>query len=169
MCEHWVSFLHEFASLILFIIINSYKSLSEYIPAGSFVIEYTGELITAEEAKKRTTHYKRKGISDQYMFDLDYNEKNESFYSIDATMKGNLSRFINHSCNANLQTWPAIYRSEDKYKHRLYYFALRAIRASEELTIDYFGGIITSSSPKKVPVNAKPCRCESANCRGLIF
>lgn len=133
-------------------------------------MEYTGELITADDAKKRTTYYKRKGILDQFMFDLDYNDKSESFFSIDATMKGNLSRFINHSCNANLQTWPAVYASENKYKHRLYYFSLRGIRANEELTIDYFGGIVSSNtSPKKVPDNAKPCKCEAANCRGLIF
>lgn len=103
------------------------------------------------------------------MFDLDYNDKSESFYSIDATLKGNLSRFINHSCNANLQTWPAVYASEDKNKHRLYYFSLRGIRANEELTIDYFGGVVSSQTSKKVPVNAKPCKCEAINCRGLIF
>jgi SET domain-containing protein len=138
------------------------------IQAGSFVIEYTGELVDAENAKLRTRSYKKKGIVDQYLFDLDYNDMNEAIYSIDATQKGNLSRFINHSCSANLQTWPAIYPSEDKNKHRLYYFALRFIRAGEELTVDYSGGII-GGSPKKIPTNAKVCRCQSENCRGFIF
>jgi [histone H3]-lysine9 N-trimethyltransferase SUV39H len=99
---------------------------------------------------------------------LDYNDTNEAFFSIDATQKGNLSRFINHSCSANLQTWPAIFPSEDKNKHRLYYFSLKGIRANEELTVDYSGGIV-GATPKKKPINAKECRCQSQNCRGYIF
>lgn len=141
----------------------------EYIPAGSYVIEYTGEVVDAENAKMRTRMYKKKGIVDQYLFDLDYNDSNEAFFVLDATQKGNLSRFINHSCSPNLQTWPACHLGEDKNKHRLYYFSLRGIRTNEELTVDYSGGIIGGNMPKKIPKNAKECRCQAPNCRGFIF
>jgi [histone H3]-lysine9 N-trimethyltransferase SUV39H len=137
----------------------------DHIPAGAFVIEYTGELIDMTEAKKRTRVYKKLGIT--YLFDLDYNEKNEATYSLDATHKGNLSRFINHSCNANLQTWPATSCDDIPETHRLYYFSLRSIRAGEELTVDYSGGVIRPII--NPPKDAIACKCNSDNCRGYIF
>lgn len=138
----------------------------ESIPAGKFVIEYTGELITQAEAKKRTRLYNKTGVT--FLFDLDYNEDGEATYSIDATNGGNLSRFINHSCNANLQTWPATSCSEDPKMHRLYYFSLRQIRAGEELTVDYGGGvhIVPGSTP---PKDAVRCKCGADICKGYIF
>lgn len=138
----------------------------EAIPAGSFVIEYTGELIDQTEALKRSIEYKMSG--NNYMFDLDYSEDNEATYSIDATNSGNLSRFVNHSCSPNLQTWPATSCNENPKMHRLYYFALRPIRSGEELTVDYSGGVHLGVD-EKPPEDADACRCGSANCKGYIF
>lgn len=138
----------------------------EAIPAGSFVIEYTGELIDEAEALKRSIEYKKTG--NNYMFDLDYNEDKDSVYSIDATNAGNLSRFINHSCSPNLQTWPATSCNENPKMHRLYYFSLRPIRSGEELTVDYSGGVHLGVDDKP-PKDADPCHCGSANCKGYIF
>lgn len=141
------------------------KTLEE-IPAGTFVIEYTGELIDQNEAQTRSQIYNKTGVT--YLFDLDYNEENVATYSIDATKKGNLSRFINHSCNANLQTWPATSCNENPKMHRLYYFSLRKIKAGEELTIDYSGGV--NLNPKAdPPIDAIPCHCGETNCKGYIF
>lgn len=135
------------------------------IPAGSFVIEYTGELIDQDEAQKRTRVYNKTGHT--YLFDLDYNVRAEAMYSIDATKTGNLSRFINHSCEANLQTWPARSCNDDPNVHRLYYIALRQIRSGEELTVDYSGGVI---NPKmNPPKDATVCKCGSDICKGYIF
>lgn len=138
----------------------------QFIPAGSFVIEYTGELIDEIEAKKRSQIYDKTGLT--YLFDLDYNETGEASYSIDATDKGNLSRFINHSCQGNLQTWPATSCNENVRMHRLYYFSLRPIRAGEELTVDYCGGVHPSYLPSRQE-NAITCKCGSALCKGYIF
>lgn len=138
----------------------------ESVPAGTFVIEYTGELIHLKKAQTRSQIYNKPGLT--YLFDLDYNEENEATYSIDATNKGNLSRFINHSCNANLQTWPATSCNENPKMHRLYYFSLRLIKAGEELTVDYSGGV--NLTPKAdPPIDAIPCKCGEANCKGYIF
>lgn len=62
------------------------------------VIEYAGELIRSTLTDKRERYYDGKGIG-CYMFKID-----ESLV-VDATMRGNAARFINHSCevcNLNL-------------------------------------------------------------------
>lgn len=143
----------------------SVKTL-DAIPPGTFVVEYTGELIDQTEAQKRSQIYTKTGVT--YLFDLDYNDQSEANYSIDATTKGNISRFINHSCEANLQTWPATSCNEKRDMHRLYYFSLRQIRAGEELTVDYSGGV-HHGSPVARPKDAIACRCGSSRCKGFTF
>lgn len=133
------------------------------IPPGVFVIEYTGKLIDQKEMDKRSKVYDKAG--NNYLFALDYNETREAHYSIDATYEGNLSRFINHSCEANLQTWPATSCNESMEMHRLYYFSLRHIKAGEELTIDYNGGVIDPVPSK----GAVKCKCGSSLCKGFLF
>jgi SET domain-containing protein len=66
-----------------------------FVP-GSFILEYVGELIGQQEANKRA--------ETAYLFDLNF-DKRENFYTIDAFKYGNLSRFINHSCEPNAQIW----------------------------------------------------------------
>lgn len=65
------------------------------IAKGTFVTEFLGELISEEEteARGRTT----------YMYGL--NSGDEGYATIDAEHFGNLSRFINHSCDPNTGTW----------------------------------------------------------------
>jgi histone-lysine N-methyltransferase SUV39H len=142
----------------------------ENIPIGKFIMEYTGECLDEKEARKRSRVYEKEGMT--FLFDLDYNENGQASYSIDATYQGNISRFINHSCNPNLQTWPATTCIQDPRMHKLYYFSQRFIRAGEELTIDYTGGV------DKTPIQVDPndnsvartkCLCNSSRCRGYIF
>lgn len=66
---------------------------------GEMVIEYAGELIRSTLTDKRERYYDGRGIG-CYMFKIDDN------LVVDATMRGNAARFINHSCEVNLQiTW----------------------------------------------------------------
>lgn len=58
---------------------------------GEMVIEYAGELIRSTLTDKRERYYDGKGIG-CYMFKIDEN------LVVDATMRGNAARFINHSC-----------------------------------------------------------------------
>lgn len=58
---------------------------------GEMVIEYAGELIRSTLTDKRERYYDSKGIG-CYMFKIDEN------LVVDATMRGNAARFINHSC-----------------------------------------------------------------------
>ncbi len=71
-------------------------------------------------------------------------------WSIDASRGGNATAFINHSCAPNCFT---------RIMHgRLLFFALRDIRAGEELTIDY--------TPSQHP--GLPCQCGASNCLGVM-
>lgn len=65
---------------------------------GDFVNEYIGELIDEEEANRRLRFAHENNVTNYYMMKLD------SQRIIDAGPKGNLSRFMNHSCSPNLNT-----------------------------------------------------------------
>lgn len=62
------------------------------IEKGRFVMEYVGEVITFEEAERRGKQYDKEGAT--YLFDLDYDSID---FTIDATLNGNVSHFLNHS------------------------------------------------------------------------
>ena len=68
--------------------------LFSFLQAGEMVIEYAGEEIRAVLTDKRENYYESKGIG-CYMFRID------DEVVVDATMKGNAARFINHSCDVS--------------------------------------------------------------------
>lgn len=106
----------------------------EEIKAGQFVIEYCGEVISCKEAKRRSHTYETQGLKDAFIISLNASE------SIDATRKGSLARFINHSCQPNCETrkWNVM------GEIRVGIFALEDIPIGTELAYDYnfewFGG-----------------------------
>ncbi|HSO59734.1 MAG TPA: SET domain-containing protein-lysine N-methyltransferase [Desulfobacterales bacterium] len=114
----------------------------EPIPRGAFIIEYSGELIEAEEAYRREADPSRTGI---YTFWADDD------WAIDGYREGNDARFINHCCTPNCD-----YRITDR---RVLIHAAHDIAEGEELTIDY------SFSPEGERI---ACCCGSPGCRGRI-
>ncbi|XP_077002404.1 histone-lysine N-methyltransferase SUV39H1 isoform X1 [Tamandua tetradactyla] len=104
----------------------------EKIRKNSFVMEYVGEIITSEEAERRGQIYDRQGAT--YLFDLDYVE---DVYTVDAAYYGNISHFVNHSCDPNLQVYNVFIDNLDERLPRIAFFATRTIWAGEELTFDY--------------------------------
>src|SRR5579883_840500 len=112
---------------------------AERIPARRKVIEYTGELISRRETKRRG----QGNIT--YLFTLD------DYWTIDGAVGGSGAEIINHSCEPNL--YSCILR-----RHILY-MSKREILPGEELTIDY------RFSDK---VDKVRCRCGAKNCRGVI-
>lgn len=160
---------------------------AKHIPKGTYLMEYTGEVIDQEESLRRGEKYDEIGRS--YLFDLDFNETGEAIYTIDAAYYGNLSRLINHSCDPNCSTWTVTTCNQDPSIYKLCYFADRSIKAGEELTIDYSGGIFINNEDDDVNSNADGdelntsaiahniarhktrgvCYCGSDNCKGYIF
>jgi SET domain-containing protein len=82
---------------------------------GDFVIEYTGDKIPTPEANK---------LSTRYLFEID--EK----WTIDGSERGNLARYINHSCAPNCET-------EIDEKDRIIIHAIKNIKPGDELGYDY--------------------------------
>ena len=107
----------------------------EYIKKDSFVTEYVGEVISSEEAEKRGHVYDAQGCT--YLFDLDYNKGDLNPYTVDAAKYGNVSHFINHSCDPNLVVFNVWINCLDPDLPKLALFATRDIRKGEELTFDY--------------------------------
>lgn len=121
----------------------------ENIDKNDMVIEYIGEIIRQRVADNREKNYVREGIGDSYLFRIDED------VIVDATKKGNIARFINHSCAPNCIA--RIIRVEGKRKIVIY--ADRDIMHGEELTYDY-----------KFPEEADkiPCLCGAPTCRGYL-
>jgi [histone H3]-lysine4 N-trimethyltransferase SETD1 len=67
----------------------------ERIQASEMIIEYVGEKIRQEIADLREIKYTESGIGSSYLFRIDEGTV------VDATKKGGIARFINHSCSPN--------------------------------------------------------------------
>lgn len=103
--------------------------LAEPVQKGDFLSEYTGEVISSQEAERRGIIYDRKFLS--FLFDLNKD------YVIDAARLGNNTRFINHADNEkdglNCEAKIILVNGE----HRIKFVALRDIAVGEELLFNY--------------------------------
>lgn len=104
------------------------------IRQGQFICQYVGEVITFEEAEKRGREYDANGLT--YLFDLDFNSV-ENPYTVDAAHLGNVSHFINHSCDPNLGVWAVWADCLDPNLPMLALFATKDIEAGQEICFDY--------------------------------
>ena len=67
----------------------------ERIQASEMIIEYVGEKVRQEIADLREIKYTQSGIGSSYLFRIDEGSV------VDASKKGGIARFINHSCMPN--------------------------------------------------------------------
>lgn len=143
----------------------------ENIAKDDMIIEYVGEEVRQQIAEIRENRYLKSGIGSSYLFRIDDNTV------IDATKKGGIARFINHSCMPNCTA--KIIKVEGS--KRIVIYALRDIYMStcppltpsvssrtnvqpvdEELTYDYkFEREIGS-------LDRIPCLCGTAACKGFL-
>lgn len=97
----------------------------EPIAANEMIIEYVGEKVRQEIADLRERRYDKSGIGSSYLFRID------DGHVVDATKKGGIARFINHSCMPNC-TAKIIRVDGDK---RIVIYALRDIARGKFLTV----------------------------------
>ena len=109
-------------------------------PKHSSIAEYSGERICHAEAMKRMRGPDGKRIS----------ELGADCY-IDGSVGGDETQYINHSCEPNTDVFII-----DGF---MIVFALREIRAGEEITVDYLNSFAEDSTV---------CQCRTPSCRQRI-
>ncbi|XP_077299831.1 SET domain containing 2 isoform X2 [Arctopsyche grandis] len=120
------------------------------IPRGEFLMEYVGEVLNWEQFNQRAQEYSSDKNTHHYFMSL----KGDAV--IDATLKGNISRFINHSCDPNAETQKWTVNGD----LRIGFFSKKDITAGDEITFDY--------QFQRYGKEGLRCFCEASNCRGWI-
>jgi len=124
------------------------------IQKGVYVCEYLGEVISQTEAETR----RKDPLHRNYI--LKVNEhiggSNRAYY-IDGQYYGSIARFVNHSCEPNLE--PVIVRIGCDIP-RIGLFARTEISAGEELTFCY--------GDDSSELSSQPCFCGMKQCKGFL-
>lgn len=89
---------------------------TDFFKKDEEIIEYTGELISEEEANRR---------GGKYLFEISDKE------TIDGKGRENIARYINHSCSPNA------YAELDEDEKEVHIKAKRKINPGEEITYNY--------------------------------
>jgi len=122
------------------------------IRKGTRIIEYVGDRISHARANRR---YDDHDANDNhtFLFAVDRN------VVIDATVDGNDSRFINHSCDPNCES--------NIENRRVFIDAIKTIEVGAELNYDYQIGRERDDPPNVDVIYA--CRCGAKDCRGTML
>ena len=125
---------------------------TEPIADGERIIEYVGEKITPAEADRR---YPFVEGEPQHTFLFSVSDR----VIIDASSGGNVSRFINHSCDPNCEA--------EIERGRVFIHAIRNIEPGEELGYDYW--FVLEEPHNKKNKELYKCNCGAKNCRGTML
>lgn len=159
------------------------------IPAGAPVCEYTGLLMKTEDAddinendyifeldclqtmkgigaRQRRILSQGKDCKDN-QDDADKLVADQPEYCINAGSSGNVSRFINHSCEPNLFVQCVLNTHHDLSQPRIFLFASDNIHPLQELTYDY--GYELDSVVINGKVKKQPCYCGAHGCRKRLY
>ena len=122
------------------------------IRKGARIIEYTGRRLPWKEAQDQDPL----DLANPYHTMLFAIENGDV---IDAGVGGNESRWINHSCDPNCETF-----EEDD---RIFVHALCGLRAGEEILYDY--KMVPSERRTRKLEKEFACWCGTAKCRGTML
>ncbi len=125
---------------------------SRRIPAGTRLIEYTGERLTPAQADARYPDVPNERHH-TYLFAIDND------VVIDAAVNGNDARWINHSCDPNCD---AVIDEA-----HIWIWTIRDVEAGEELAYDYNHILEERHTP--VAKRRFPCHCGASRCRGTLL
>lgn len=128
---------------------------------GQFVCEYAGEILTKTEAIRRDKENQELNKMN-YIFclnemSIESSDKIQTF--IDPSRKGNIGRYLNHSCEPNCHILSI---RCDSIIPKLAIFTNRDINAHEELTFCYGNELDLLSN------NLKACFCKSESCKKFL-
>ena len=129
------------------------------IKKGERLIEYKGRRRTHEDVDAGDSGDADSGHT--FLFTLN------DHYLIDANVRGNVARWLNHSCEPNCQAFLIESSNGDPRKDRVVIEALRDIAPGEELTYDYGITLAERHTPRLKKIWA--CRCGSKDCTGTML
>lgn len=136
------------------------------IRAGAFICEYAGEVIENGNDS-----------DDDYIFDssrafdplepvpTDEFVKAPFTLAVSAKNKGNVGRFMNHSCSPNVYWQPILRQNEEESYLHVGFYAVKHIPPLHELTFNYG----TPQAEKKSGPQRKKCLCGSTKCKGFFY
>ncbi|XP_063392680.1 probable histone-lysine N-methyltransferase set-23 [Cydia fagiglandana] len=135
---------------------------TQFIPRGTFICEYAGEIITPQQANKR--HKLNDTLKKMnYIFCLnEYCDGTQFQMIVDPSELGNIGRYINHSCDPNCLIIPV---RVDSPLPKLAIFSQVDIHPGSEITYNYGSNSFVNSQEVE---NRKKCLCGSNNCFGLM-
>ncbi|KAM4559747.1 histone-lysine N-methyltransferase SETDB2 isoform 2-T2 [Odontesthes bonariensis] len=89
---------------------------------------------------------------------------------VDASVEGNVSRFINHSCQPNLFIQNVFTDSHEPAFPLVAFFTSRVVKAGSELTWNYSadGQAADGQAAAAAQTQEVACRCRSDGCRGWL-
>ena len=122
------------------------------IGKGERIIEYTGRLITNQEADAQCDD---EGMRRHHTFLFGVDDE----FTVDGAKGGNEARFINHSCDPNCESVIE--------GRRVFIDALRDIGAGEEVAYDYWYTTDRGYTLEDLR-RIYPCRCGATTCRGTL-
>ncbi|XP_055342439.1 uncharacterized protein LOC129590991 [Paramacrobiotus metropolitanus] len=112
--------------------------IMEVVKAGQFIDEYTGEMISVDEANQRAAYFLDRYGTYQFVLNKQL--------AVDAADFGNTMRFVNHSlANENVKAHIVTVRGQQ----HIGFFAARHLQAGEELFVSYY------APPEKKPKGRK--------------
>ncbi|XP_075157141.1 putative histone-lysine N-methyltransferase set-23 [Haematobia irritans] len=141
------------------------------IPHGAFICEYAGEILTHKEAAERISNNESQKKMN-YILCLKEQEKNAALLNVhglelrtivDPSKKGNIGRYLNHSCEPNCQIYSV---RIDCPIPKIAIFSNRDIKTGEELCFHYNGGTKRSSTSDIEKLI--PCLCNAKNCEKFL-
>ena len=105
----------------------------EDIKKGEKIVEYIGNILNKKEADEAPTN--------MYLFEVNRNK------TIDGSVRWNIARYCNHSCDGNAES--------EIRKGRVYIMATRGIKAGDEIVYDYGEEFFNEY------IKDKGCKCDA--------
>ncbi|KAF1918820.1 hypothetical protein BDU57DRAFT_567380 [Ampelomyces quisqualis] len=121
------------------------------IPKNTILGEYTGDLVPE---RPRVSHEITQYHFDIYIGKNPDGHKDQADCWLDATKKGSILRFVNHSCDPNAEAKLGRCTIHNRV---VFMVTNRDVEENEQITIDY--------GAKWFATEDEPCLCESSNCK----
>ncbi len=103
------------------------------IKKGEKIVEYIGNILNKKEADEAPTN--------MYLFEVNRNK------TIDGSVRWNIARYCNHSCDGNAES--------EIRKGRVYIMSTKDIKAGDEIVYDYGEEFFNEY------IKDKGCRCDT--------